>query len=278
MCRIIELMDTPVVRSSLLVKINGVGVTPAMVRASDLAELISNLETALTEAAIERGDLDPELITQDAEVSLVSIGAGSVELCVALAPSVVPSTNRIFRALAGQDSASINIKSFRSLKRIHKQSVDHAWSVVICNQGDLALDFEELVISESVPFPEKKVYTTRGGTTIYGKLMRFGNARPSASVVLDDRSRISVEMSREMVKDLESRHRLFTRVGFEGIAIWSLPDWKVIDFTATRISNFRSTGDHLAKMFDRLGELANGRWEGVDPVAYVNKIRDRNSL
>ena len=270
-------MDTIPAKSSLLVKINGVGVTPAMVRASDLAELISNLETALTEAAIDRGDLDPELMSKDAEVSLVSISAGSVDLGVALAPSMVPSTNQVFRALSNQETASINIKTFRSLKRIHKQSVDHAWSVVIRNQDDFALDFKELIISESVPFPEKKVRTTRGGTTIYGKLMRFGNARPSASVVLDDRSRISVEMSREMVKDLESRHRLFTRVGFEGIATWSLPDWKVIDFTATRISSFQSTGDHLTKMFDQLGELASGRWNEIDPVAYVNKIRDRNS-
>jgi len=268
-------MNAKPAKSSLLVRIDGQGITPATMRASDLADFITNLEVAITEAAIEKGDLDPELPSDEAEVSLVSIGEGSNRLGVALAPSVVPSTNRVLRSVASRETSSINQKCFNSLKKIHSQSVDRAWRITFQSQGDPALDFGEVVISEAIPFPEKKVRTTKGGTTIYGKLMRFGNARPTASVVLDDKSRVSVEMSRQMVKDLESRHRLFDRVGFEGIATWSIPDWKIVDFEATRIVGFRSTGDHLTKMFDELGRLANGRWDDVDAVEYVNKIRGK---
>ena len=266
-------MDGTIAKVSILVKISGNGVSPATVRASDLADLISNLEIALTEAAIDSGELDAELISDNAEVSLVSIREGSTDLGVALAPAIVPATNRIFRALLSSETNLIGSKSYDAFTKIHKQFVRHSWALSIRHQDEPRFDFGELIISNVIPFPEKKIRTTRGGTTIYGKLMRFGNARPTASIILDDRSRVSVEMSRQMVKDLESRHQLFTRVGFEGLATWSLPEWKIIDFGATRITGFQSTGDHLNKMFDELGRLSEDRWNEIDPVAYVKNIR-----
>ena len=266
-------MDGTIPKPSILVKISGNGVSPATVRASDLADLISNLEIALTEAAIDAGELDAELIPDNAEVSLISIQEGSTDLGVALAPTIVPATNRIFRAIQSSETSLISSRSYNALKKIHNQSARHSWALSIRDQDKPGFNFGELIISDTVPFPEKKIRTIRGGTTIYGKLMRFGNARPTASILTDNRSRVSVEMSRQMVKDLESRHQLFTRVGFEGFATWSLPEWKIIDFEATRITGFRSTGDHLNKMFDELGTLSEDRWNEVDPVDYVKKIR-----
>jgi len=261
-------------RSSISVEISGFGVAPETVRASDLAELITNFQDAITETAIEKGHLSADLPPNEAEVSLVSVGEGSELLGIALVPSVVDSTNEIFGALASKNLNGINIGTYFSINRIYKQALRMKWQIKVA--GDSDFSFGEVTISANAPLPAQKIRTAKGGTTIYGKLMRYGNANPTAIIVLDDGCRVTVEMSREMVKDLETRQRLFDRVGFEGIATWSLRDWKIVEFQASRITAFERSGDYLNIMFDELAKVSEGRWEGVDPVEFVNRLRGRN--
>jgi len=159
------------------------------------------------------------------------------------------------------------------MKKIHKQAVKMGWNLEI--KADQDLNGKVAILSEDHPIPEIKRITARGGTNLYGILMRIGNTKPSARIKVSEKTAISVDMTKQMVKDLESKHKLYDVVGFEGTATWSVDNWKMVEFQATRIIGYHADGGDLGSMLGRLTESADGRWDGVDAVKFVNKLRGR---
>lgn len=259
---------------SELDKSSGRRVTPYSVRASDLAELITSFEEAVLSMAADSGNFDLEEPDDDAEISLVSIGEGSNILGLAVSPIVRPSAINIIQALMDGDFRNIPTRCYLNIKNIYRQVVKLGWILEI--KGERDFDFRVASISKDHPIPELKRRIARGGTNIYGTLIRLGNNKPSARIKLSDRTTISVEMTYQMVKDLESRKRLYHVVGFEGDATWAVEeDWKIIEFHATRIIGYQDDGSGLPGMFDALANSAQDRWDGVDPVKFVNWLRGR---
>ncbi len=256
-----------------LVPVPGDRVTPEKVKASDLADLITNLEKAVVEMAIEGGYINPNEVLDEVELSLVSIGEGSNILGMLGSPRVGAPVDKLLQSIANSDFTTIPVRSHLYIKAIFRQAVKRRWKVKL--ESDQLIGSREAVISEYNPVPELKARTAKGGTNIYGKLMRIGSVNPSASVKLDDGANVSVEMTRQMVKDLEARHRLYDRVGFEGLATWSLKDWKIIEFRADRIIPLSTSDAKISDMFNALAESAEGRWDDVDAVEFVNRMRRR---
>lgn len=260
-----------IVKISELVPSPGNRVAPDTVRASDIAELILHLEKAVIEMTAEGDGASSEDQANDPELSLVSVGEGSNILGMLGSDRVSMPFDQLMQSISNSDFNNIPVRCHVHLKAIFKQAVKRKWKIEL--RSDQIIGHREAVISERSPIPEIKARVAKGGTNIYGKLMRIGSANPSASVKLDDGANISVEMTREMVKDLEARHRLYDRVGFEGLATWALKDWKIIEFRADRIIPLSTSGTKLTDMFDALAESAGGRWDDVDAIEFVNKLR-----
>jgi hypothetical protein len=260
-------------KPTVSVKLLGAGVTPETVRAGELGEFIANFEKALTEMAIARGDIVPEKIEGDADVSLVGIGLGSDALTFTLTPDIVPSHAAISGAIADRDYADVPTRSHVALVNISKQAVKLKWAVEF--EEDRRLNVRQAVISEVDPVPEPKVVTATGGTTVYGRLIRIGGVAPKAMVLLPNDEHIYVDLTESMAKELASRDRLYNEVGIDGVATWNVKDWQILHFKATRVTAYQPHKMNAVQAFEALADAARGRWDDVDVVKYVNELRGR---
>lgn len=266
-------MGQSTTKATLSVKLLGSGVSPETVRATELARLIVNIEKAITEMAIARSEIIPEKIAGFADVSLVKIEHESESLAFALAADVVPSTAAMLEKASSHDYYGLPKGTHEALFDIFKQASESHWAVSI--EEDTALDFRGLTISELDPVPEPKVRTTKGQTTIYGRLIRVGGLSPRAKIMLPDDTPLYVDLTESLAKELESRKRLYNQIGLEGIATWNIDNWKILTFKVMRVTDYRPDEMNLVQAFEALADVAQGRWEGVDPVRFVNEQRGR---
>jgi hypothetical protein len=69
---------------------------------------------------------------------------------------------------------------------------------------------------------------------------------------------------------------LYKDIGLEGTARWRIPGWSLESFSARRLMEYRPDEVSLIETFRQLREASAGRWEGVDPIRYVDDLRSRS--
>lgn len=110
-----------------------------------------------------------------------------------------------------------------------------------------------------------------GSTTLYGKLMRIGNHKPTAQIVLEPSGKsLTVELpDQESARQLSPA--LYQVVGLEGDAVWRSTDWEILEFKVTRVLPFVECD--VVEAFKELSDAAGGAWDNVDVDAYLKDLR-----
>ncbi len=252
-------------RQSFQVRIIGDTVLPQTVKSSDLAVLITNWEEAITRTVQSKFPIvfDPN----DAVVSLVGIDEGSDRLTFSVLTIALQAVSFISNTIAARRYEDIPVPAQKAIFEISKQASRKEWAVEIV--ADEQLQIREAVISDDNPVPPPSPPKATGTTTITGWLLRIGGAKPKAEIRLTDGELILIDVTSTMAKQLGDR--LYEEVSIEGEATWVVHDWKIVEFKAKRITEYRPSS--VIAAFKELAEASDGTWENIDVEAYVGQLR-----
>jgi hypothetical protein len=260
----------------------GAGLAPDTVRASDLAALLVELEGAIVETA--KGQEIP--LAYDSEqvlVSLVNVEHGnsvdliehgnSEDLTLAVATPISSAVSTMTQAIVSRDFESLPVPAQKHLYELSEHAVKQRWSLEFHESNGLLVLPAIISYEFQVPKP-LPVDTTMGTTTLWGHLIKAGgDSDPRALIRLRNGKLFSVRVSRRMVEEIQEQKLIYKDIGFRGVAEWRLDDWSIVSFKTDSIAEYRPHETTLTKSFQALAEASGGRWESVDPVAYVDDLR-----
>ncbi|MCX5638244.1 MAG: hypothetical protein NTX52_11220 [Planctomycetota bacterium] len=253
-------------KSTYNITISGTGVLPETTRASDLAALLINIEKAISET----GRFQGVRITEDEIISLVGVDRSSNKLTFAVASILVSSVAMVSEVVETNTYERLPRQAHEALYEVSKQAVSHDWEVRF--NKNVSLGIREATISKEKQIPPAPPTPYIEGTTsIYGRCIRVGGVRPKAEIqpYLYQGEILYITVSEAMAKELAKS--LYEDVCIEGKAKWNTEDWTIAEFEGRRISEFRATDPVTA--FQKLGEAAGGRWDGIDAIGYVKALR-----
>jgi hypothetical protein len=247
------------------VLLSGSGVSPDTVSAGELAALLRELETAFQETA--KGTQRKEL-PEGALVSLVKIERGSSALTFAIDEQIADAVVHISRSIVNNQVNALPPKAWGALREVWRQAAQGHRKIEFRQTNGVPV--EHAVISEEREIPEVTLRTVQGSTAIFGHCVRVGGAEPKGVVVLQDNSRLVVDLEdTEAAKKLAAH--LYEDVSLEGIATWDSRTWEFIDFRVTRILDYRPAA--AVDAFAELARATGGRWKGIDAGKYVSELR-----
>ena len=116
-------------------------------------------------------------------------------------------------------------------------------------------------ISFSTEFKAEKIGRLKGPTTAYGYLKWIGGDKPHARLVLNDRSEISVRLTREQAR--EYSRFLYSFISVAGEATWKGPNLKLTSIDAEIIHAFENLSPEEG--FEFLRKHLGKYWEDKDP-------------
>jgi hypothetical protein len=251
-------------KQRMRIRIAGSGVSPETVKASDLAEFITEIEKAIQEAAIGH-----DLPSAEALVSLVEITEGSDELTLAIADPVLSGPKSISKAIAEKQFANLPQYAWEALSKISKKAKERKWTIEFLPSPIMAVEHAIISPENGVPDPAPPPIA-RGTTTVYGRLLRVGGVKPKAELrIRDGVEALYLDIDESMAKQLAPR--LYEEVGMEGEATWNTITWRIVAFKATRILDFQPSA--LTEAFRELAEASGGRWHGIKADEYISELR-----
>jgi hypothetical protein len=246
------------------IRMIGPDVAPETVRASDLADFLIHFERAVLAAA----NTPDEPALEEALVSLVGVDEGSNRLRLALASLVVGAAANLTNAIASGDYAGVPFAAQEALFDISRKMTRKGWAIQFTPNSKLGI--VPAAISPEHPVPDPASQKVTGTTTIYGRCVRVGGAEPKVVIrPFNSADLLAISVTEALAKQLAKR--LYEEVGLEGQAEWRSGDLKLTGFRAVRMIDYQPTGPVQA--FRELAEAAHGRWDGINPVEYVNDLR-----
>jgi hypothetical protein len=251
--------------------------TPERVRASDLADFLNNLEGAITETAKSQ-DIPLAYDPDEVLVSLVGVESGnSSDLLIAVALPISPVVSIMTRAIADRNFASLPHETQECLHNISNNAIRMRLAYEFRPVNGLLVTPTEISYEYPVPKPTE-VLTTTGSTTVWGNLVKVGgDSDPKAIVRLRNDKLFAVRITRDMVSEIQEQKLIYKDIGFKGVATWKIENWAMKTFKATSIVDYRPDTTNLVKSFRDLSEASEGRWETVDPVEHVKKLRSEEA-
>lgn len=245
--------------------IEGSNISPELLSAKELAELITALEHTLVATANKHSkNRSKEFI-----ISIVGINKGSLSL--ELKGNYVEETNEAIQAIGW----AINKREFN---RLTKDSVDglksifnfldkHKCKAKFCfsSEGE-----PTAFLDPTIELPDSKQYQISGETTIYGQLIRVGGVKPRATLRVAEGEDIFCDIKEHQVHQLASK--LYQRVSLTGIASWDIDTYKILSFKVTDFEELEEVP--IDKAIQDLAKTIGKYYEDVDdPIAYIQKLR-----
>lgn len=246
----------------------GENLSPETTRASDLAEVILQVEKTILETAASQGIEIPD----EALVSLVGIGDGSTKLTLAAALLVLPVVGCVSHAVSSGDYGELPRAAHEALHEMSQRAVARKWAIRFLE--DPFAHIEPGVISEEHQVPPPPMPPeVRGTTTLYGRCIRVGGVRPKAEISLHQGGTLFIDVTEDIARGLG--RRLYDEVCILGEATWETETWTIQGFRAIALSPYGPTG--LAAAFEQLAAAAGTHWDGVDAIDYVQHSRHGDS-
>ena len=254
------------------VRMKGDGLEPETVDVRELAAFLANLAATIVETARESGlGLDDE--ADAALVSLVGVDAGaSGDYTFAVAEPIVPAVSAVASSVFERRTEDLPLSAQGSLYALSEQAAKQSWSFEFRSLGGWKL--APSVISPVVPVPEPAMSVlAEGASTLWGNVFKIGGDSPHVVLRLRDGSLFRADVTREIIEEIQALGLIYRDVGLSGVASWRPADWSLVSFLASEIAEYRPDDTSPARTFRDLRSASDGRWEGVDPVKYVDDLR-----
>lgn len=248
------------------IKISGENLSPATIRAKELAAILVNAEEMIISTII---NADHTIKKEEIIIGLVSIEKGSVDLCFeSQSPQLVYSAyEKLTQAIRTDNYVNISEPSIEAIGEFVAFSKKHncitEFGYKNGNSQILAKITPQTNISSSEYF--------WGETTIYGYVQRVGGKKPSVKVKTISGQNLVCTTTQEIAKKVGSH--LYNWVGLSGIASWDNKTLRINSFKISEITEYEETDNQ--RVFDMLSSNFGEYFEDIEnPDEFVNKLRN----
>ena len=246
----------------LELKFAGNGISPETVKASEIANLIVNFERTLLQQAKAE---EPGIDTDEVLFCFERIDNKSLDLIfkpVKVKDIITKSYIVIATAFSTGDYSHVNRAAIAPLKEIVKFSKKHHCEGYFNLNNDTLSTFNETVdIVYDYPTSSK------GETTIYGKIIRIGGEDPKLHFRINDEEKLIFDIDEALAKKLSPR--LYEFIGLSGIATWNLFNFHIENFEIKSI--IQLDNKPLSATFDEVKGLIGKYWDEIEDVeSYLN--------
>lgn len=248
---------------NLWVQIQGDGIHPGTISASDLAVVLSSLEKSVIPVVLVD---HPGVRREDVFLGLVEVTSKSVGL--GFRPSdrqlIVPAIEKWATAFDSGDFSDLPRECFDASTQLVRLAKDRRYRL------GLGLNGTRLLQIHADTRISRDIKHLKGSTVLYGTLEDVGGLEPRIVLRLDDGRRLSVKVNKERATEIATR--LYSRVGLSGVATWDRGEKSLMDFQVTGIEPYKETP--IRKAIARVGELLSPYYADVSDVTrYVDEMR-----
>jgi hypothetical protein len=242
-------------------------VLPQDVPVSLLGEFLIQIEKSVLAVLGESTETGDEC----ALLSLVDVREGSNALELASPATVLPAIGILATAIATQNYEGIPVKAHAHLYEANKLCQRKGWGIEIVGDEKYGIPNASIKPGELIPQP-RAPKKAKGTTTIIGQVVKAGGIEPKVHIKTKDNGiSLHIAVDENLAKELAGR--LYETVALECRVAWNMEDWSYDpkSVRVIRLGSYRKKG-RASHAFDELRRIADNRWEGIDPVKYVNDI------
>lgn len=248
------------------IRLIGGGISPATIRASELADIIKSIEESVV------GMISSEYPEQGEAVvfGLVSIQEGSARLgfCSSLPAVTLAAFITISGAISANNYSKLPIRSIKAVKAVADFARRKQCVAEFRVHGRPEVPVAQLTAASEVPIPAAKFLSSK--TTIYGRVERIGGATPKVSIRLPQHDTLICDIAEQQAIEL-ARH-LYGWVGIAGEAKWAADTLTIDQFSVDSITNY--TDQPVTASMKKLSAALGKYWLDVpDVLSAVQKIR-----
>lgn len=236
-------------------KFDGNGISPILVKASEVADMIRSFEQSLLPIIKENSS---EINDDFVFISFEEISSNCISLkCVAHKAKqyVIPAYIAIATAFQTNQFDDLPKNSIEELRSITGFAKRHKCDGTFIKNGEPLATFTQDV---EIKISDKNIL--RGDTTIYGKVLKAGGETPRVTLKINDSYTVSFEVKKSIAIQLATK--LYSEIGLKGNAKWDKRNYKVLDFRADEIINIDENS--LNESFKQLSSLFKPHIGGFD--------------
>lgn len=249
---------------NLKLRFIGEDMNPESVSANQFAKLISAYENALL-SYIEKKHPNKKDI---AFISVVDVKneSESIFFTTNSEDVIFEAANDINHSISNNTLTKLPFKTVEYLSEIQK-FVTARNCVAELNGYD---KIESAKITPSTDLRINRYFFIKGHTTVYGKLIRLGGAKPLVRIELDNGNAISFETSESNARELATH--LYKRIGIKGMAKWKKENNELVEL---RPKEFIKLNDNtLADKMNNLSKHLKPYWDEIEnPDEYLLSLR-----
>lgn len=236
----------------------GGDISLSTVSLGDLADVLRLIEACVLPIA-QGGDQDQTL-----QVSLSHLSPGSVRLgFTASTAALVLAWNVVSLAVSRGDLTALPASSRDAVIALARKSRDRCWSMAF-SRGRKLLS----TITPKTEFIIESSPTLRGGTTIFGRIVRAGGKDPHIWLDLAEGGHLTCDVDEDLA--CRAGALLYRDIEASGEAVWntatgSLASFRIVELEARPLGEedpFEALRSQFGKFFDP-----------IDPDAFVAELR-----
>ncbi|WP_297334504.1 hypothetical protein [Flavobacterium sp.] len=249
---------------TLKIKFTGNNIEPGKVTANEFAKVVAAYENALL-AVIKKN------YPKRSNIDFISIvDVINESLTINAEPHTIEvkqAANDINEAISSAQIHKLPIEAIENLTVF--QSFVNKYNCKAVLNGIPGIASAEINVYSDIRVTEASFF--KGETTIYGKVVRIGGTIPKVRLELDTGKSFSVEVKKEVAKDLSSH--LYETIAITGIAKWKKENNELVELKA--ISYQKLKNSKLSEKIQQLKDIIGKHWDNIDnPDDRLSQIRD----
>lgn len=248
------------------IKFVGSDISPAKVRASELAKIIESVEEMIASVIVRD---HPKITKESIVVGLINIEQGSVKL------DFIPDLYEQGMSAFQEIGQAINSKNFSKLPKdsIRSLNLISSFTKKYNCAGELRSRTSDnvplAVITSEIKIEPDSIL--KGQTTLYGNVIRVGGKTPK--IMLETIEGLTIFCDIDQNLAIHLGNKLYKAVGLKGTASWNSRDFSIESFRIESITDYEEIS--LSKSINELSKLAGKYFSDIDDVEqYVFNLRN----
>jgi hypothetical protein len=239
----------------LELRLYGDGISPKIFKSKDVAELLTNFESALKHYIIANNP--------DADIDnlyLSPIGLKDESLGLQFSPNVKALFHAAFLAI----STAISTNAYSTLPQKTISSLNEVQKIVRqknCN-AEFKINGEKFADINPNTKIELGSDVIKYETIIYPDVKRVGGNDPHVQIEIDGK-RMSLNLTTDQAKLVS--HRLYEEIGLKGIASYSRLDNRIVDFKVSEVLSSYNPST-IKDSFGSLKNIIGKYWDNIDDI------------
>lgn len=203
-------------------------------------------------------------------ITLTGVTEGSNILLLGVLSVVLPVVSKASNAIANNSIDNLPSNAIDAMRKITTKTIAKNQAFTIAAIPEYQVTEATISPSFSAVIAEHQARLVTGDSRIYGRCVGVAGERiPHADIKLIEGHTIRISVTQDLAIQLAKN--LYEEVCIEGEAIWKVPGWKIVKFTAASVSTHPRIDP--AKAMEILRGSSSRYLKEINPETFVDDLR-----